>query len=47
MTIDKAIQDNLDSRVWLGVHWRFDGTEGVRLGSEIATRIQTAFPAKA
>ena len=37
-SIDKLINDNLESRVWLGVHWRFDGDAGVRSGKEVATR---------
>jgi hypothetical protein len=35
-TLDKAIQENLESRIYLGVHWRFDGDEGERVGKEIA-----------
>lgn len=45
MTIKEALQDNLDSRVFLGVHWRFDCTEGDRLGKEIAAKVKAKFPA--
>ncbi len=38
-TLDKAIQDNLESRVFLGVHWRFDGTEGRVAGEKIAHEV--------
>ena len=47
MTIAQAIEDNLASRVFLGVHWRFDGDTGRQIGEDIAMRIATAFPAKA
>jgi membrane-associated phospholipid phosphatase len=38
-TIDEMIQDNLRSRVHLGVHWSFDGTHGASSGVRIAERI--------
>ncbi len=38
-TLDKAIKDNLESRVWLGVHWRFDGDGGKQAGEEVAQRV--------
>ncbi|MBW4500456.1 MAG: phosphatase PAP2 family protein [Scytonema hyalinum WJT4-NPBG1] len=37
--LNKAIQDNLESRVFLGVHWRFDGTVGARSGEQIAQEV--------
>lgn len=37
--LDKAIQDNLESRVFLGVHWRFDGTVGTQSGEQIAQEV--------
>ncbi|WP_342153096.1 hypothetical protein [Methylorubrum sp. SB2] len=30
LNLTKAIAENIESRVWLGVHWRFDG-EGLPL----------------
>ncbi len=36
-----AAQENSDSRVWLGVHWRFDQTEGQALGERIADYVAT------
>ena len=47
MSIADAIEDNIASRVFLGVHWRFDGDTGKLIGEEIATKIAAAFPAKA
>jgi len=47
LTIATAIEENLLSRVYLGVHWKFDGTEGRDNGKKIADRIQSSFPAKA
>lgn len=44
LTIEKAIEENLVSRVYLGVHWRFDGKEGAANGSKIAEKVQRAFP---
>lgn len=35
----QAAQENADSRIWLGVHWRFDQTEGQKLGADIARYI--------
>ena len=47
LTIDKAVEENILSRVYLGVHWKFDGLKGEQIGEEIATNIKAAFPAKA
>jgi Vanadium chloroperoxidase N-terminal domain/PAP2 superfamily len=47
MTIAEAIEENVLSRVYLGVHWLFDGREGERNGQLIATKIASAFPALA
>lgn len=38
MTLAQAIHENAVSRVYLGVHWRIDAIEGVRIGQEIATK---------
>ncbi|MDB6072041.1 MAG: hypothetical protein JWL81_3212 [Verrucomicrobiales bacterium] len=35
-TFSQAARENADSRVWLGVHWRFDQTEGQNLGEAVA-----------
>ena len=47
MSIAEAIEQNLLSRVYLGVHWEFDGREGETNGTMIADKIRLAFPAKA
>lgn len=46
LTIASAIEENILSRVYLGVHWQFDGREGEINGTEIATRIFNTFPLK-
>lgn len=38
-TLDKGIQDNLESRIFLGIHWRFDGTKGKLAGERIADEV--------
>jgi hypothetical protein len=47
MSIAEAIEENLLSRVYLGVHWEFDGREGERNGNSIAQKINAAFPNRA
>ena len=47
LTIASAIEENVLSRVYLGVHWQFDGREGERNGHQIATKIAAVFPALA
>jgi PAP2 superfamily len=47
LTIASAIEENVLSRVYLGVHWEFDGREGEKNGQLIATKIAGAFPALA
>ena len=45
--LTNAIAENLSSRVWLGVHWRFDGVGGKSAGEAVATRVMagtTCFP---
>ncbi|UEM02557.1 phosphatase PAP2 family protein [Skermanella rosea] len=44
MTLAQAIHENAVSRVYLGVHWRIDAIEGVRLGQEIARQAATMIP---
>jgi hypothetical protein len=46
-TINDAIEENIISRVYLGVHWEFDGREGEKNGEKIACLIHGSFPAKA
>ena len=44
-TLDTAINENLESRVWLGVHWRFDGDNGKKAGETVAQQVFAAgFP---
>ena len=47
LSIKQAIAENARSRVFLGVHWQFDCTEGEKNGELIAQKIATAFPAMA
>jgi hypothetical protein len=47
ISVDKAIQENQDSRVYLGVHWDFDSSEGGRLGKAVAANVVAAFPNRA
>jgi hypothetical protein len=42
-TLEEAIQSNLASRVWLGVHWRFDGDGGKTAGGKIAQQVFAAY----
>jgi membrane-associated phospholipid phosphatase len=42
-SLRKAIQDNEVSRVYLGVHWRFDATGGRTVGEAIANKVVAAF----
>jgi hypothetical protein len=44
MSIAQAIEENVLSRVYLGVHWEFDGREGERNGNKIAELINRKFP---
>jgi vanadium chloroperoxidase len=39
LDLDKAIRENLESRIFLGVHWRFDGTRGQTIGLKIADKL--------
>jgi hypothetical protein len=42
-TLRQAIEDNKDSRIYLGVHWDFDATGGETVGKAIADKVFTAF----
>jgi hypothetical protein len=33
----RAEFDNARSRIFLGIHWQFDGTEGIKQGNQVAT----------
>jgi hypothetical protein len=43
-SLDEAMQANDMSRVYLGVHWHFDCTQGSALGREIAGMVLASFP---
>ena len=38
-TIDQAIKENNESRIWLGVHWEYDSIYGSIAGHEIAIKV--------
>ena len=42
LSLEQANDENIKSRVYLGVHWLFDGTEGSKLGLNIAKDVYTA-----
>jgi hypothetical protein len=35
-SLSAAEDENGQSRIWLGIHWRFDKTEGIALGRQVA-----------
>jgi PAP2 superfamily len=39
----KAITDNNQSRIYLGVHWQFDATGGDKVGTDISVKVADAF----
>jgi len=41
LTLTKAIKENFESRIWQGVHWRFDGERGKTIGAKIAAKLKT------
>lgn len=47
LTLQKAIDENVRSRVYLGVHWLFDGIEGQKNGDAIAQLVVSHFPSRA
>jgi|GEM_PF-309910 len=34
--LSDATRDNAQSRIYLGIHWQFDATEGIKMGNSIA-----------
>jgi membrane-associated phospholipid phosphatase len=42
-TLQKAIEENAISRIYLGVHWDFDATGGETVGNAIAEKVFNAF----
>lgn len=34
--LSDATAENAQSRIYLGIHWRFDATEGIAMGNAIA-----------
>jgi hypothetical protein len=42
LTLAQAIHENAVSRVYLGVHWRMDAVEGIRLGLDLVEKIAAA-----
>ncbi len=42
-SFSQAAKENSDSRIWLGVHWRFDQDAGQALGAAVAAYVSTNF----
>jgi len=38
-SLSEASQENADSRIYLGIHWRFDATDGIVQGNAIADHV--------
>jgi hypothetical protein len=43
-SFSQAAEENALSRIYLGVHWRFDATEGVQNGRQIGDVVTSRFP---
>ncbi len=42
-TLASAIEENADSRIYLGVHWKFDATDGIKLAKQLIDGIDAKF----
>jgi hypothetical protein len=42
-SFDQAEQENADSRIYLGIHWRFDAEDGIRCGNQVADYVFNNF----
>jgi hypothetical protein len=38
-----GIKDNENSRIYLGIHWKFDATGGREVGEKVANKTIAAF----
>ena len=38
-TLSQAEEENGQSRIYLGIHWSFDKTEGIALGRRVADHV--------
>ncbi|WP_437579362.1 hypothetical protein [Sorangium sp. So ce887] len=38
-SFSQASQENASSRIYLGVHWRFDAVEGIRQGKRVGDAV--------
>ena len=38
-TLTQAEEENGQSRIYLGIHWRFDKTEGIALGRKVGDHV--------
>ena len=43
MTLTEAIDENDQSRIYLGVHWQFDAKGGNQVGTAIADKVFAKF----
>ena len=43
ITLAEAIEENGQSRIYLGVHWQFDAKGGNQVGTAIANKVCEAF----